>query len=113
MIDTATIPETKPPLTDAVLERLRSAAREAAAWDVIHQPATDSDFPERAREARRSLKKLEEQFAQLSGEALRGSVLLEVRANQRMLRSAITGISDRARELAALPRVVVAAQEEL
>ncbi len=44
MIDTVTIPETEPPLAGEVLERLREKAREAALWDVVHHPKTNSDF---------------------------------------------------------------------
>src|SRR5271170_7554112 len=98
MIDTVTIPETEPPLTEAMLERLRNAVHEAALWDVVHRPATGSEFPERARSARRVLNALEVQLARLSNtvqpnatsdEALRHSALQEARQNLRMLRSAI------------------------
>jgi len=120
MIDTVTIPETEPPLTEAMLERLRNAVHEAALWDVVHRPATGSEFPERARSARRVLNALEVQLARLSNtvqpnatsdEALRHSALQEARQNLRMLRSAITGVSENAQGVAILPRVVIAMQE--
>lgn len=106
MIDTPSISKT-PQLTPELLECVRAAA----SWDVVHRPVTSSSFPERALTAQRSLKRLERDLAQLpvSSEAAvnAGPALLELRANIRLLRSAIRSVSDKPRVVARLPRVVL------
>ncbi len=109
MTDTTAIPETPQPLQGEVLERLRKGAHATASWNVVHRPETASIFTARILAARKSLKQLEASLARLPAksatEESRNSTLLELRANSRLLRSAVSGMSGRPRELARLPRI--------
>jgi cyclic beta-1,2-glucan synthetase len=112
MPDTEAIPETQQPLSDEMLEHLRAAS----SWDVIQRPNTAGTFPARVLAARRALKMLERDLALVRtapGQVSDSSAaLLELRANARMLRSAVRVLADRSRIVAQLPRVVLPAQKD-
>ena len=116
MTDTATIPQAPQPLDAEVLERLRKGAHSAASWDVVHRPIATSTFPARVAAARKALKELETELAKLpaapSSEAERERALLELRANLRLLRSAVSGVSGHRREMGRLPRIVHSPQKD-
>jgi cyclic beta-1,2-glucan synthetase len=106
-----------PPPEDAVdqktLERLRQAVDTVISWDVIPQPPVHSHFPRRIERARQALRRLELSLARQSigpvpvdpELATRRSALLELGANYRAFRSAITAVSDKPRSVARLPRL--------
>jgi cyclic beta-1,2-glucan synthetase len=112
MIDTATIPQSQPPLTGEMIEHLRATA----SWDVVHRPAGASTFPARIVAAHRALRQLELDLSLLpaapAGPAGNSSALLELRANIRLLRAAVNPLFDQIREIAQLPRVVLPAQRD-
>jgi cyclic beta-1,2-glucan synthetase len=112
MTDTATIPPPQPPLTGEMLEHLRAIA----SWDVMHRPAGPSTFPERIRAARQALKQLEHDVSLLpatpTAPAGNSAALLELRANLRLLRSAVSAVSDQRREIVRLPRIMLPAQRD-
>ena len=112
MTDTATIPGTKPPLSDEALNSVRAAAL----WNVVHRPATAGTFPTRVLAAHRSLKELELNLAsqQLAHDLVEGptAALLEIKANIRQLRAAVKAVSDSPQSVARLPRIVVDNQPE-
>jgi hypothetical protein len=116
MTDTATFPQMPQPLEGEVLERLRKGAQNVASWDVVHRPGAVSTFPARVATARAALKRLQAELARLpaapTGGGASTAALLELRANSRLLRSAITGVSGRGREMARLPRIISSAQKE-
>src|ERR1700684_2139599 len=95
MTDTATIPETHQPLAGDMLEHLRSAD----SWGVLQRPASAGTFPARVLAARRALKALERDLARVrtspghSGDS--SAALLELRANSRLLRSAVRAVADK------------------
>ena len=104
---------------DATL-RLRKAAAEVASWEVVLRPRTPSVFPERLRAAQRSLAKLESEMVrqplpEMSSDpqqvAFRAA-LLELGASHRLLRSALSAVSGRPREIARLPRVLARGKQE-
>jgi cyclic beta-1,2-glucan synthetase len=97
------------------MTRLRRAADQVAAWEVIPRPQTDGSFQTRVNAARQMLKQLE---TKLAGESLaetpndpqlsaRRPALLELAAGHRMFRSAIRDVVDKRQELARLPRLVL------
>jgi cyclic beta-1,2-glucan synthetase len=112
MTDTATIPQPQPPLTGEMLEHLRSTA----SWDVMHRPVGSSTFPTRVLVARRTLRRLEHDLALLpaapKGPAGNSSSLLELRANIRLLRSAVDPLLDQLKEISQLPRIILPAQRD-
>jgi cyclic beta-1,2-glucan synthetase len=112
MTDTAAIPQPQPPLTGEMLEHLRATA----SWDVVHRPTGASTFPTRVLAARRALKRLEHDLVLLPAAPVapagNSSALLELRANIRLLRSAVNPLSDQIREIAQLPRIVLPAQRD-
>ena len=116
MTDTATFPQMPQPLEGELLERLRKGAQNAASWDVVHRPGAASTFPARVAAARAALKRLQAELARLSavptGEGASTAALLELRANARLLRSAIAGVSGHGREMARLPRIISSTQKE-
>ncbi|MFZ1016201.1 MAG: hypothetical protein WAN28_22825, partial [Terracidiphilus sp.] len=100
------------PMNDG-LEPIRSAAREAERWDVLHRPENKGQFPARVEARREALKKLEAELAQLpvSPSATEKKIpfhaeLLDLRGNPRVLRTAVSAVADRPRLVAGLPRVV-------
>lgn len=100
--------------------RMQDAAVATARWDVVTRPKTASAFPARVRAAHRELLDLEAKLArqslpEMSDDPQRTayrSVLLELRASHRLLRSALGAVSDRPREIARLPRVLHAGKPE-
>jgi cyclic beta-1,2-glucan synthetase len=97
------------------MTRLRRAADQVAAWEVVPRPQAGTSFQERGHAAQRRLKQVEPRFSRQSVAevpddprfvALR-SALLELAAGQRMFRSAIREISEKRQELARLPRLVL------
>jgi hypothetical protein len=116
----ASISEIQQGLDSETVNRLRSAADQAVAWEVIPQPRADRYFQKRVHAARQALKQVEAKLARQSlGEmpndpqlAARRSALLELAAGHRMFRSAITDVSDKRRELAQLPRLALGPRQE-
>lgn len=114
MEDNTAVLVAREPIDDEALNRLRSAADAAAAWEVIPRPPRAGHFPRRVRAARRALEQLEAGLARQDLSQVphdpqllaRRSALLELGANHRMLRAAITAVSDKPRRIAQLPRVV-------
>jgi cyclic beta-1,2-glucan synthetase len=112
MTDIATIPQPQAPLTSEMLEHLRTTA----SWEVIHRPVGAGTFPARVLSAKRTLKQLESDLALLpkTSAAPTGSsaALFELRANIRLLRSAVVGLPEQHRGITKLPRVVLPAQRD-
>ena len=97
------------------LARLRSAADQAATWEVIPRPRADGSLQKRVQAARHKLTQLETGLARQSLAevpidpqlAARRSALLELAAGHRMFRSAISDVSDKREKLARLPRLIL------
>ena len=106
MTDIATIPDAQQPLSNEMLEHLRAAS----SWDVVQRPMGKGTFPARIATARRSLKQLEHDLALLpqapATPSTNSAALLEIRANARMMRSAVSGLVNQLHVIARLPRVV-------
>ena len=105
---------------DQTLQGVVAGARETEKWDVLHHPANKGTFLARVEARRNALKQLETQLAQLPVSLAQSpyaipfhSELLEVRANPRLLRTAVSSVADRPRLLARLPRVVSAQKRNL
>jgi hypothetical protein len=102
-------------LDPEIMNRLRSAADQAATWEVIPRPQADTSIQKRVQAARQTLSQLEATLARQSLAevpnnprlAARRSALLELAAGHRMFRSAISDVSDKRRELTRLPRLVL------
>jgi len=120
MADQIAVLEPKESVDDETLERLRSAADAAAAWEVIPRPPAAGRFPKRVRAARQALEQLEAGLARQNLShaphdpqlLARRSALLELGAGHRMLRAAITAVSDKPRRVAQLPRLVPGPRED-
>ncbi len=105
---------------DPAIERVRAAAHAAEMWNLVQRPEKKGDFPARVEAARHSLKRLEGQLAQLPVSPAEAgdrkiphhSALLDLRANPRLLRAAVSAVSDRPSRVARLPRVVVGGKDE-
>src|SRR5579863_8247303 len=87
--------------TDDGFEFLRDAAREAKAWDVLHRPENKGSFPARVLARREALKRVEGELAALPISAAAAekkipfhSELLDLRGNPRLLRTAVSAVSD-------------------
>ncbi len=98
-------------------DRVILAANESEKWDVLHRPANKGPFPARVEARREQLRKLEAQLAQLPATAAQSGLifhaeLVDLRANPRSLRTAVSAVSDRASLVARLPRVVNVGREE-
>ncbi len=112
---TATFTQKPQPPEAGVLERLRKAAQSAGSWDVVHRPGAASTFPARVAAARAALKRLQGELARMPvapGEGASTAAMLELRANSRLLRSAIAGMSAPGRDPARLPRIFHSAQKD-
>ena len=99
-------------------ERFREAARKASAWDVVHRPSDAGNFRSRLLDARQGLHRLEPQLGSLRP-ASPGlycpphlKALLELRANIRLLRTAVASVWERLKEIEQLPRAILARQQE-
>jgi cyclic beta-1,2-glucan synthetase len=115
MAHPAHIVEPHQPPAGSLDDRLRSAAEAAASWTVEPRPRSASAFLKRVDDTRERLKQLEKLLTSRSVSRtekepqlvqFRASVR-ELRANFRLLRSAVAAVSDRPRHIAALPRVVL------
>ena len=111
----ASISDLQERLDSETMNRLRSAADQAAAWEVIPQPRVAGFFQKRVHAARQALNELETKLAHQSlvempndpQLAARRSALLELAAGHRMFWSAITDITGKRQEVAQLPRLVL------
>ena len=115
MNNTAPIVDSQQSLDSQALEQVRDAARDAASWDVHQRPETPGNFSSRARAVQTALKLLETDLASSPGtdktstdapQAPFNSALLELRENFRLLRSALTAVSENLRAVSELPRVI-------
>lgn len=111
MTDTATILDWQHQLSAELRAEISNAARAAASWEVELRPATPGDIQSRVAAAGASLRRLESALSTLDAPEqnrdARTAALLEVRANPRLLRSAIVGVSPKPREKQILPRVIL------
>jgi cyclic beta-1,2-glucan synthetase len=99
---------------DPAFDRLQSAARIAAGWPVMHRPTSLGTFGNRIRVASRALIELDRQFAKVkAADAPMSTTQLELLAHRRDLHGALIAISEKAKKIPHLPRVVyVGAQDE-
>jgi cyclic beta-1,2-glucan synthetase len=103
-----------------MLERLRRAADAVASWAVVPRPPARTAFPRRVRAAREALKQLEldlnwQSLADVPTDPQRvahRAALLELAANRRLLRAAITAVSDKPRQIAQLPRLIHGSEQD-
>ncbi len=111
MNDTATMldPQRLPNVEN--FENLSAAARQSASWEVAFRPANAGTFPERVLARRREVLKLETELATLPPPTPESDectlALRDLRANPRILRSAISAASIKPRDLLKLPRVML------
>src|ERR1022692_367560 len=120
MNNMAYISEPQLPLAHDENERLESAANVASSWAVVSRPPASSAFFGRVLTARTKLKQLEEFLTKppklYAAEDPRltacRAALHELRTNFRLLRSAVTAVSDRPGQVASLPRVVLAGLQD-
>jgi hypothetical protein len=104
---------------DNTPEPIKKAAREAETWEVQHRPDNKGAFPARFEARRNDLKQLEAELSRLPISPSAApqpipfhSELLDLRANPRMLRTAVSAVSDRPSLVARLPRVVSGQEDE-
>jgi hypothetical protein len=119
MSDVAQILDPEPLPVDNTPESVRIAAREAESWEIVHRPVDKGTFQARVEARRNALKQLEADLSHLpispsdaSPKIPFHSELLDLRANPRMLRTAVSAVSDRPSLVARLPRVIIAHKEE-
>jgi len=116
MTDTATIIDPQQSPDGDTLDELFAAVRKARSWDVAFRPTHAGTFHERVLVRRRELLKLEHQLASLPAPkpdaAPRMVGLHDMRANPRLLRSAITGATIKSRDMLKLPRVILPNRQE-
>jgi cyclic beta-1,2-glucan synthetase len=112
-------PDPAPVPVDDGLDFIRSAARESTTWDVLHRPTNKGSFPARVVVRREALQRLEGQLAALPISVSAApqkipfhSELLDLRANPRLLRTAVSAVADRPRLVAGLPRVLTTQKKE-
>jgi hypothetical protein len=93
----------------AVFDRLKSAARFAANWPVMHRPRSSTKFGNRILAASRALAHLDKELA---GAKALGTPLtsdqVELRKHRRDLHSALFAVSDKTKKIPQLPRAVFA-----
>ena len=115
MAHPAHILESHQPAAGELNGRLRRAAETAASWTVEPRPRSASAFARRVNETRERLKQLEKLLTSRSVSRVEEDPKLnqfrasirELRANFRLLRSAVAAVSARPRHIAELPRVVL------
>ena len=98
MTNVSSIQDSQDALSQAVCEKLRHAAADATKWDVILRPNSPSAFPKRVSAARQSLYSLERRIsahAHEHSDSQQASLLLEMRQNPRMIRSAIASVAEK------------------
>lgn len=109
MSDTATLLDYQGSISAEVRAELSVAARSAASWDVELMPTSFGAFPKRVQSAREHLRVLEKQLGALPSanpeNDPRLTALLDLRANPRMLRSALVGVTPRPKQREYLPLV--------
>ena len=92
------------------LEEIAAAARSAMSWEVAFRPANAGAFAGRVLARRNDLLKIERALAALplgSADAdARTRVLIDVRANARLLRSGITAATIKPQDVEKLPRII-------
>ena len=101
-------------------ERLQRAADVAASWEVIPRPPARSSFGRYVNAVRQALRQLELSFARVQfpapsgdpGQTARRAALLELGTSHRMLRAAVSAVSDKLRRIAELPRLRHAQHED-
>jgi len=115
MAHTAPIVEPEQPPHDELGERLRKEAQTAASWTVVPRPRTASAFQKRVNASRLRLRELEKQLTNRTVTRVEKHPRLvqfrasmqDLRANFRLLRSAVAAVSAQPRHIAGLPRVVL------
>jgi hypothetical protein len=115
MPDTVTIFD-QPSLPAEVHEALIKAADAAERWNVTLRPNKPGSFRRRVTAARNAIQSLERQLAALPASASESDRriigLLDLRANPRILRSAVTGVEPGPSERDLLPRVTLADHQD-
>jgi hypothetical protein len=116
MNDNVTILDPQYSLSAEVREALMKASAESARWDVTLRPTKPSTFRRRVAAARTAIQQLEQQLAKLPVSAAASDHriigLLDLRANPRVLRSAVTGVVLKPGDRDTLPRVVLGSTED-
>src|SRR5664279_1324775 len=116
MTDTATILDPQHAPNGEKLKELSNAAQVAASWDVATRPTNAGNFQGRIQAARQAIQELERTLTSLPATAnpddLRMIALLDLRGNPRLLRSAVTAVSGKAKDMAELPRVVLSSHND-
>ena len=111
MNDTATMLDPYRAPDGGISEELSTAARKAATWEVNFRPSKPGSFRQRLLARRSELLKLEAEVASLphasSSDDSRMMALRDLRANPRLLRSAITAATIKPRDMEKLPRVIL------
>ena len=111
MNDNVTILDPQYSLSGDVRDKLMKAAAATANWNVALRPGKPGTFHRRVAAMRDSVRSLEARLAALpdspneSDSRIIG--LLDLRANPRILRGAVTGVEPKPRERDALPRVIL------
>ena len=118
MTEIAPMMEQQATAADNGLARLRNAARVAEAWHLVHRPMDKGTFQVRAEAARHALKRMEGRLAQIPLAATEKvehpyrPALLELHANSRLLRAAVTAVSDKPSKVSQLVRVNLMAEKQ-
>ncbi|HET6205660.1 MAG TPA: glucoamylase family protein [Terracidiphilus sp.] len=116
MTDSATIIDPLHSHNDELSEELLAAASKARSWDVAYRPVHAGSFHQRVLARRRELLKLEGQLASLPAPSPnlepRMIGLHDLRANPRLLRSAITAATIKPADMLKLPRVLLPNRQE-
>ena len=116
MTDSATIIDPLHRHNDDLSEELSVAAGKARSWDVAYRPAHAGSFHQRVLARRRELLKLEGELASLPAPSPnlepRMIGLRDLRANPRLLRSAITAATIKPADMLKLPRVLLPNRQE-
>jgi len=116
MTDNVTILDPQHSLSQEAREGVLKAVAAAASWDVAVHPTKPSTFQKRVAAARASIQRMEKQLAELPNspaESDRRIIgLLDLRANPRVLRSAVVGVDPKPRDRDFLPRVVLSGRED-
>jgi hypothetical protein len=111
MNDTATILDPQSSPRGELSEELALAVRKASAWEVAFRPTSSAGFEQRVRARRNELLKLEVDLASLPPAPAPPDdtriALLDVRANPRLVRSCITAVTVKPRDMEKLPRVIL------
>ncbi len=92
-------------------EELAAAARAANAWEVATRPTAAGTFPQRVNAAKRAVLKLEAELASLPATPPNNDprvvALMDMRANPRVLRAAVSAGIVKPRDMEKLPRVML------